>query len=175
MPAPRQYNEYRVEGDTAIVTCSYKGVDYEVLVDIEDWELLRESHGRWVVDIDTRNGRINGARAKSFSTKKRERMHSVILRVSEGNVPDHIDGNTLDNRRRNLREVSPTINARNLNFLRKNNTSGHTGVSWDKSREKWIAQISVCGKVKKVGTFTHKEDAIKARKDAEIEYWGEER
>lgn len=175
MSAPRQYNEYRVEGDIAIVTCSYKGVDYEVLVDIEDWELLRESHGRWSIDVDSRNGRINGARATNLSTKKRERMHSVVMKVSNGNVPDHIDGNTLDNRRSNLREVTRTINARNLNSLNRNNTSGHRGVTWDKTKSRWIAEIGIAGKIKKIGAFTSKEKAIKARKDAEIKYWGEER
>ena len=49
------------------------------------------------------------------------------------------------------------------------NTSGVTGVSWDKLRNKWIAHI----KRKNLGRFNTKEEAIKVRKQAEIEYFGE--
>lgn len=49
----------------------------------------------------------------------------------------------------------------------KSNTSGVTGVTWDKSKEKWMAQIVFKGKTYNLGRYLNKEDAVKARKEAE--------
>lgn len=49
----------------------------------------------------------------------------------------------------------------------KSNTSGVTGVSWDKSRQKWSASIIFKKKIYYLGRYENKEDAIKARKEAE--------
>ena len=57
--------------------------------------------------------------------------------------------------------------------LLKNNTSGVTGVSWDSSRQKWVAQIEFKGKHYSLGRHEKKEDAIKARKEAEEKLFGE--
>ena len=48
-----------------------------------------------------------------------------------------------------------------------NNTSGYKGVSWCKTKKKWIASASVDGKWKTVGTFNTKEAAITRRKEFE--------
>lgn len=54
----------------------------------------------------------------------------------------------------------------------KNNTSGRTGVSWKKARNKWEAFIGKKGKCIKLGTFNTFEEAVKAREDAELKYFG---
>lgn len=51
------------------------------------------------------------------------------------------------------------------------NTSGVTGVTFDKSRSKWMATIGLQGKRIFLGRFDKKEDAIKARKVAEEKYF----
>lgn len=51
-----------------------------------------------------------------------------------------------------------------------NNTSGVTGVIWNSHFGKWKAQIGVNGVMVNLGTFTDKEEAITARKDAEVKY-----
>lgn len=51
--------------------------------------------------------------------------------------------------------------------LSKNNTSGATGVYFDKSKNKWIARITFKGKIYHLGSFSNKQDAINARKNAE--------
>jgi len=76
---------------------------------------------------------------------------------------DHKDTNGLNNCWTNLRHATPTINKRNRH-MPKNNTSGVTGVTWDKSRNKWKAFISfTSGKSTNLGRFTRKEDAVAAR------------
>lgn len=55
----------------------------------------------------------------------------------------------------------------------KNNTSGICGVSWDKSRQKWLAQITFKGKNYYLGRYDNIEDAAKMRKIAEKRMFGD--
>jgi hypothetical protein len=104
---------------------------------------------------------------------KEYRTHRIIYLLKTGKVPeheiDHKDGNGLNNLWKNLRDVTSLENMRNLKKYR-NNTSGVVGVYWDRATGKWKAQIRVKGKDIYLGLFTHKEDAIGARKEAEIKY-----
>ena len=84
---------------------------------------------------------------------------------------DHIDGNGLNNKINNLRLATHSENARNRSMAKKN-TSGITGVHWNKKRKKWEAYIKVGYKQKFLGYFLNKEDAIQARKEAEKKYFG---
>lgn len=52
-----------------------------------------------------------------------------------------------------------------------NNTSGVKGVSWDKGREAWDTYINIHGKRIHLGRYAKFEDAVKARKRAEEEYF----
>lgn len=52
-----------------------------------------------------------------------------------------------------------------------NNKSGVKGVSWDKGRSKWQVEITLKGKRKFLGRYEDKNEAIKARKKAEEEYF----
>lgn len=54
----------------------------------------------------------------------------------------------------------------------KNNTSGIRGVSWDSHKQKWVAQIGFKGKNYHLGRYAKKEDAAKARKEAEENLFG---
>jgi len=99
--------------------------------------------------------------------------HRVIWAMTHGawpeNVIDHINGVTDDNRIANLRAVTVQENQRNIS-MPINNTSGHMGVYWHKSVQKWQAQINVDNKHIHLGSFADKQDAVSARKAAELEY-----
>lgn len=101
------------------------------------------------------------------------RAHRVIWAIFYGEWPrldiDHINGVKTDNRIINLRSVSHFENSRNKT-MQKNNSSGVMGVSWHKTRKRWSANIRVYGKLKNLGYFESKDDAILARKLAEVEY-----
>jgi hypothetical protein len=71
---------------------------------------------------------------------------------------DHINGDGVDNRFANLRPCSNDENQKNLG-LRKTNTSGFSGVRWDKERQKWAAHIRINGKVTQLGRFNSKDEA----------------
>lgn len=98
--------------------------------------------------------------------------HRIVWKMAYGsdpNVIDHIDGNPTNNRLENLRSVTQTDNTRNAR-LSKSSTSGHTGVSFDKRRNKWEAKIMVDRKKRFLGYFDTIEEAAKARKEADAEY-----
>ncbi len=84
-------------------------------------------------------------------------------------IIDHINGDGLDNRLDNLRNVSSAENNKNKRRNRTN-TSGVTGVHYNKPRGKWMADIQVDGWIKRLGQFARLEDAAAARKQAEIDY-----
>lgn len=81
---------------------------------------------------------------------------------------DHIDGNGANNRISNLRVVDAPTNGTNKS-IPSNNTSGCVGVSFQSREQKWRARISKCGKEYTIGMFANKCDAVKARKQAEID------
>lgn len=104
---------------------------------------------------------------------KRYLMYRVIMDVTQKtDFVDHINGNTMDNRKCNLRIVTPKINLMNRT-MQPSNTSGVTGVTWFKRDSKWMAQIIVDGKHIHLGYYEKFEDAVKARKEAEEKYYGE--
>ena len=72
----------------------------------------------------------------------------------------------------NLRKCSTTQNRMNSN-TRSNNTSGCTGVYWNKRKNRWASNIGVHNKDIFLGYYKNFEDAVKARKEAEEKYFGE--
>ena len=79
---------------------------------------------------------------------------------------DHIDGNRENNVISNLRLVNNRENTMNRR-KRNDNTSGITGVSWDKNAGKWQAYINKDGRRQPLGVFEDKFEAICTRKSAE--------
>ena len=91
--------------------------------------------------------------------------HKMVWLYIYGHIPkeiDHKNGNRNDNRLCNLRVVDRKENAKNA-CVRSDNQSGIAGVSYDKSRRKWVAYITVNGKMKQLGRFKNKYKAIAKR------------
>ena len=102
------------------------------------------------------------------------RLHRLIMDCPDDMVVDHINHNKLDNRKSNLRICTQQQNCTNKSKTSKN-TSGAVGVCWEKRRKKWFAQITHNQKNIFLGYYNTKEEATEARKQAEIEYFGEYR
>ena len=131
--------------------------DYEEFVDGYKFNLDNKGYVKYSGTKDGLNGKL---------------LHRIIMDDPEDLIVDHINRNPLDNRRDNLRIVSIQENSMNLN-MRKTNKSGITGVCWDKNVNKWVAKITYKYKRIHLGCFDNLEDARKARKDAEMKYFGE--
>lgn len=103
---------------------------------------------------------------------KRIRAHTVAFVIMTGTHPkgevDHINGDRSDNRWGNLRDVSRGENSRN-HAMRSDNKSGITGVIWHAASKKWMARISANRKTVYLGLFSDIDDALRARKAAEVE------
>lgn len=132
------------------------------LIDKEDLNLIQNK--KWSTNKD--NYVISG------STKPFIYLHRLIMNVDDKYV-DHINGDTLDNRKSNLRIVSNSDNLKNRVKLPKSNTSGILGVRFRKDRNKWYAEIQCNNQKINLGSYIEKDDAIKARLEAEIKYFGE--
>jgi hypothetical protein len=90
-------------------------------------------------------------------------MHNAILpHTGHSLVVDHIDGDSLNNRRNNLRLVTLRQNCQNRHHKK---TSKYCGVSWYKRKCKWGADITINGRNHNLGLFEIEEDARDAYND----------
>jgi hypothetical protein len=99
-------------------------------------------------------------------------MHRVIMAAPKGLVVDHINGDTLDNRRSNLRLCTHAQNIRNRR-VSKHSQSGLKGVEYDRKRKVWCARIAAFGNRIYLGSFDNPLDAASAYDAAAIKFHGE--
>lgn len=85
---------------------------------------------------------------------------------------DHINTDTLDNRRENLREATCTENKRNIK-IRKDNKTGFKGVTCAGTFEKYIVRITVNKRVIPLGRFDDPREAARKYDSAARYYFGE--
>lgn len=93
------------------------------------------------------------------------KAHRLIWKMIYGDDPeviDHINRNGLDNRLSNLRSVSIEINGKNRK-KNKNNVTGHTGIFFIQSRNKYQSTISINKKRLFLGNFNSIDEAIEVR------------
>lgn len=125
-----------------------------VLVDDEDYEWLVQ--GTW---HEHSGGYAYGWHPDVCTSKQKVYMHRILL--PEAARVDHKNRIKLDNRKMNLRSCSQRQNTWN-SVSAKNSTSKNKGVSWNKARQSWVAQIRVFGKQKFLGRFKLEHEAAQA-------------
>jgi hypothetical protein len=125
---------------------------------------------RWNTRHAGKRAGVPHIRLKVGSQRRTLETHRVIFALTHGRWPDdqvdHKNRNHAANQIDNLREATNALNQQNRG-LNRNNTSGFKGVSWDKRKRKWLAQIMVDGRTIRLGYFTDILDAIAARQEAE--------
>ncbi len=141
----------------------------------------------WAVSLNPRApvGALGGKQSISQGYRHisidgvRYKAHHLVWLWFHGVFPthqiDHINGNKLDNRIENLRDVPQKMNTWNLQRAKKNNKSGFLGVDWKPSHKKWRAQIRVEGKKIQLGLFDTAEAAhiayLAAKASRETNLW----
>lgn len=152
-------NEYDLIGEYGIGWTT--NTNKEFYFDLEDYEKIkdycwRESNWGYAIAPIANNATIT---------------MQYLIYPSEKLI-DHKNRIRLDNRKENLRECTQIENLRNKSILPQN-TSGIIGVYYNSTINKWTAQIGYNCKTHYIGSFLNKDDAIKARLEAEKEHYGE--
>ena len=162
----KKYNTYDLSGEYGI---GYTAKGEEFYFDLEDYDKIKNycwhiDKDGYVCTSDYNNGKNN-----------HKKMHRLIMNCIDADYDiDHKNGKLSkhDNRKFNLRIATRSQN--NMNHdLRNDNTSGVTGVVWNKNKNKWHSRIFINNKRISLGYYTKFEDAIKSRKEAEEKYFGE--
>lgn len=129
-----------------------------VLVDASDYELV--SKRKWHAHGNDRRWTYAAAWNRTTAGKLQlVLMHRILLDPPPGMVVDHINGNTLDNRRCNLRVCEHRENVKNRRKTR--GVSRYKGVYWRADRERWVANLRVDGR--KINLGRHKDEESAAR------------
>jgi hypothetical protein len=143
-----------------------------VLIDETDADLAERS---WSLAGGTRPPGEYAHGATGYLHRIVAQRMGLIPDVIDGNGPrhrvaiDHVNSNKLDNRRSNLRLIDRSSQSRNLNDgLRETNSSGHRGVSYDRSSrgriKRWQAYATLNYVRKNLGYYATAEEAAEARR-----------
>jgi hypothetical protein len=137
----------------------------QAIVDDEDYELL--SRYKWQAHMNRSAyrpmGNVNG---------KMVRMSRFIMQAPKGIEVDHINGNSLDNRRCNLRLATRSQNAANSR-RHKDNAGRYKGVYKQTRNDTYIARVYYQGRYIHLGTYSTDEEAARAYDDKAREVFGE--
>lgn len=127
----------------------------ETILDDDDFEKASKFH--WFAS-ETKGGKIYVY--GDVESRKKILLHRWLLKAKKGQTIDHIDGNTLNNSRSNLRFCSQGENLRNAR-KHKNCSSKFKGVYFDKDRSRWVSQIKI-EKPKYIGSYDNEIEAALA-------------
>lgn len=155
-----------------IIKAQRKGIEYDVLVDDDDFEVLNKK--RWHIGTEgyaSRVVQVNGTRTHIGMTR-------LIMAAPKGMEVDHINHNRLDNRKANLRLCTHQQNVINI----RKKVGSHSkykgvrrtpGVKIKEGNKIWNVQIQVNKKKIFLGCFVNEEDALRVYNEASMKYFGQ--
>lgn len=153
----KKYNEYILHEDYVemIIDSPKYGRNF-IKIDLDDVEKCKKYtwHVSWkddrlYVTTTSKKLKLNGLY-----------LHRFLMGCPKEKIIDHINNDSLDNRKTNLQIVTFKENNQNTK-ISKNNTSGAKGVYWCKRDKVWVTQIQLNGKTKNCGRFKDIKDAEK--------------
>lgn len=160
------HNKYIEHNDyVEVLLPRRKGGVIVTLIDYDSLEEMLNTDVKWYAAYDPKVknyyviGELNGKQIK---------MHRFITKCPKGLVVDHINRNTLDNRKENLMNVSIAENARNTKLYR-NNKSGVKGVRYRENQNRFIATLKINRTQIHIGSYKTLEEAEKAINKARLE------
>lgn len=155
-------NRFEIHGDTTIIFLNRKdGTILKTLIDTDDLAIVDGYKGTWFAHRDPKTNYFyprmtiwDGNRNKAVI------LHRIIMNAPKGTHVDHINHDTLDNRKSNLRIVTCAQNLQNQ-LGHKNSKSGIRGVSWSSLHKKWRCHATLNGKSYFLGLFKDIKEAEK--------------
>lgn len=156
----KRYNRYNLDGAYGI---GYTSSGEEFYFDLDDYDKIKD----YCWSVTTRkDNNYKFLNARDCANNKTIRIHNLIMGT---NNIDHINKNTLDNRKANLRATTQRNNSFNQSQP-YNSKCLFMGVSCVDG--KYHARIGYNHKKIHLGSFATLEEAIKARLEAECKYFG---
>ena len=157
-------NDYEVLGETTVIFMKRRnGNVLSTYIDTNDLDKLKSHKGSWYANYHKKS---NGYYVMS-NFKKTDGsytligLHRFLMDSPKGKVVDHIDRNTLNNKRDNLRVVTQAQNNQNTR-LQRNSKSGVRGVYWCKHRNIWRAYVKHQGRNHYFGNHKEIDEAERA-------------
>lgn len=153
-------------------------IDYNPDTGLAYWKARTSDHIKKPSSLKSWNTRYAGKQIKTVDGKgyyhfsyqgKFYRLHRMVWLYVFGEEPeiiDHVNGNRLDNRMSNLRNVTHRMNHLNQKKSSKN-TSGVAGVYKNKNKGIWCAQMKFKGKTYHLGSSKSFFEAVCLRKSEE--------
>lgn len=160
----RVINTYWIEKDGSVLVELSKG--YFTSIDAIDWEYLKRYI--WYAKED---GTYVYAVSNSGGNRSAVKMHRMITHAGPIDIVDHINRDTLNNKRNNLRVVDKAQNAQN-SIKRRDSSMRYKGVTKSSNANGFFARIKVSGVQKYLGYFKDPRLAALAYDDAAVKYFG---
>jgi len=149
----------------------YLGEDVWTIVEPADY--YRVGNIKWCLGGHERKLYAIGGIRNNKGGVKTVYLHREIMMASKGQIVDHKNCDSLDNRRANLRLATHAQNSSNKRKTRSKTTSRFIGVSFEKLQHRWAVKIKHKGKSYWIGGFKSELEAAKARDIAAKKYHGE--
>lgn len=174
-------NKYKVIDDYVVLYCDRKNNEiFEVYIDLDDLKIIDRLDYKIYVKLFKRS-RSYYAGITLYEKDEIEKtyvkcvlLHRFLLDIKDPKVKvDHINHNTLNNRRTNLRTCNNSNNNRHREGKNSNNKSGYRNVCWSKRDNQWMVQLMVDGKNTRLGYFDDIDEAGKFAEDMRAKYYGE--
>ena len=142
------------------------------LVDDEDYNRL--NRWKWYARYTPGTKSYYAQRYTPMKNGKRKiiYMHRIIMDTPSNMQTDHVNHDTLDNKKENLRICTSSQNGMNRTQHKKT-SSKYKGVCWHKRDKKWYAHIRINDKLTYLGAFKSEIQAAKAYNKKAKELFGE--
>lgn len=109
-------NNFIIKDNFVIFDVMYKGIKYDAVIDIDDFHKISKFKNLWTPVV--KKDKIECVRTRQIENgiRKAYKVHNIIMNCPYGYVVDHINGNTLDNRKCNLRVCTKKENSQNVHI-----------------------------------------------------------
>ena len=166
-------NAYEVRGnETIIYLLRNDGSVVETLISTKDLDKAKSINGTWSARWDKNIGNfyVGTNFKKSDGKYTTVKLHRWLTDCPTGLQVDHINHDTLNNRRSNLRICTHSQNCQNRNGARADSKTGIRGVYWHKGTGRWTAQAVINNKKVSLGYFKDIQTAKAVVEDARAKY-----
>ncbi|OIR59267.1 hypothetical protein BLL41_21405 [Bacillus sp. FMQ74] len=129
--------------DTVVIEATSRDKEhwYNIMIDKNDLKRIVERYSSISVAV-YREGNFYAVGTIKGQNNKHERVHRFIINCPKGYQVDHINHDTLNNKKSNLRIATHSQNQQNRKNAQNNSKTEIRGVRWFEKRKKWAVHVS---------------------------------